>query len=167
MPVLAMTLPLSRRSAIHVPRRDLVAGAGDELVLRVSLVEADRPDAAPVDLRRAFARVRMHVFRDASPLGGNHDYAPDRSAAVVTTRSAMAVPARPFSVDLTVAAEETRCWAPGARLGWSLQGAAHGQETALCWGALHMRPGLGMPPLFVLTDEGARVLTDDERYVVM
>lgn len=167
MTVLALTLPLARRSAVHVPRRDLVMGAGDELALLVSLVEADRHDAAPVDMARAFARVRMHVFRDASPLGGNHDYAFDRSAALLTTASAMASRTRPGAVEIRVRAEDTHGWRGGGRLGWSLQGSARGTETALCWGALHMRPGLGMPPLHVLTDEGARVLTDDTERVVV
>lgn len=167
MTVLALTLPLARRSAIRVPRRDIVVGAGDDMRLRVSLVESDRHDAAPVNLQRAFARLRMHVWQDAGPLNSRADYGLGWRGPLLTSRSAMATAARPDSIDLKVEGTATFGWLGSGRLGWSLQAAVPGDEAALCWGALHMRPGLGMPPLHVLTDEGDRVLTETDRYVVL
>ncbi len=167
MTVLAMTLPLVRRSAIHVPRRDIVVGAGDEMVLRVSLVESDRHDAAPVNPQRMFARIRMHVWQDAGPLNSRADYGLGWRGPLLTTRSAMATAQRPDSIDVTVGADTTFGWMGSGRLGWSLQAAVAGDEAALCWGALHMRPGLGMPPLHVLTGDGEKVLTADGQYVVI
>jgi hypothetical protein len=50
MPSLAMTLPLARFSPVWVPRRDIVAPVLDTLVLSFTLVEADDPEALPVNL---------------------------------------------------------------------------------------------------------------------
>ncbi len=80
---------------------------------------------------------------------------------------AVADAADPAAAVIRVRGEETHGWLCGARLGWSLQAAARGQEVALCWGALHMRPGLGMPPLFVLTGDGEKTLTGDAEPVVL
>ena len=164
---IALTLPLARRNPVHVPRRDIVAGAGDALRLLVRVAEADRFDAPLVDLRTSFARVRMHVWADATPLNGRGDYALGWRGPLLSTASGMATAQRPDAIEIRVSAGETRGWLGGGRLGWSLQAAVLGGEFALCWGALHMRPGLSMPPLHVLTGEGARVLTAEDEYVVV
>lgn len=157
-----MTLPLARRSAIRVPRRDLVVGAGDALALRVRLVEEDRHGAAAVDLRRTFARVRMHVWRDASPLGRS-DYGTGWSGPVLSSRSAMASEALPGACEIELRAEDT--WT--GRMGWSLQADLLGAEHALCWGALHVRPALDMPALHVLTGDGEHALDGQAEHVVL
>ena len=47
-PRFVMTVPWLRSSPVHVPRRDLVLGRADSLSLRVTVVEADQPDALPI-----------------------------------------------------------------------------------------------------------------------
>ena len=168
MPIHQMTLPVQRRSAIHIPRRDLQVGAGDELVLRVSLVETDRPDAAPIPLARQFARVRMFVWQDAQAINGRADYGLGYRGPVLTSHPAMVTGDRTTSVDIKIGADATLRWMASGRLGWSMQAAlSTGNQASLCWGALHMRPGLGMPNLHVLTDDYENVLTDEPEYVVI
>lgn len=143
-------------------------GAGDELTLRVSIAYADRHDAALVNLRSTLARLRMRVWRH--PAGnGCADYARGPWGPILSTASAMADELRPTSIDINISAENSLQWLGGGRLGWSLQGVMGGTEgsSALCWGAMHLRPGLGMPPLFVLTDDGDHAATDEEQLVIV
>ncbi len=162
-----MTLPLARRSAVQVPRRDIVLGAGDELRLRVRLAESDHHRAPIIRPDLFFARIRMQVWQEATPLNGRADYAQGWRGPLMTSASAMAKPANPHWIEVAVSHEETAGWRAGGRLGWSLQCAVQGDDTALCWGALHMRPGVGMPPLRVLTGDDENVLTSEREPVVI
>lgn len=50
MTAFAMTVPYRRTSPVHVPRRDLVLGAADSLLLEVSVIEFDNAAAALLDI---------------------------------------------------------------------------------------------------------------------
>lgn len=161
-----MTLPLARRAAGRIPRRDLVAGYGDGLRLQVSLAEADRPGAALVDLLQTTARLRMHVWRDAGPLDAGRDYGLGWRGPVLSSSTARATADHPFYAEIALSVIEP-AMAANMRFGWSLQCVAGGDAVSLCWGALHLAPYLGMPSQHLVADSGDHVTADTGEHLVV
>lgn len=162
MPTIALTLPLARRGLTVIPRRDLTLAAGDGVVLQLTIVAADRPDAAPLDLSGIGPRVRLVVWRPAlpSPYCG-YDYGARYRAAGVFTRDGVVTTGSAGRADISLPAGTTNRWI--GRLGWEIQLEFAEVVSVLSHGALHLMPGLALAeeefPL--LADDGFTPVTDD------
>jgi hypothetical protein len=160
MTTIALTLPVARRSAIRIPRRDLALVSGDSLTLAITVVQSDRPGAAPLNLVLAYGRVRLRVWRPIPPAFCLYDYGfhgmrhAEAIGATVTNGAA-------GQAEIHVTGSHTAGW--HGIYSWALQFGSDTDSSTLCSGTLQMQPGLPMPPLYILTDDGVPVLTDDSQ----
>lgn len=141
MTILAMTLPVGRRSPLYIPRRDLVLDVHDSLNLNLLIVASDNPDAAPLDLSGIGPAVRFIVWQAPSSWWdyGFRDYGWPIGRAVVSSVLGTISPSIPGSVSVAIPRNALAC--RGLRLGWSVQLDYAGDLSSIVWGALHLQPG--------------------------
>lgn len=145
----AMTLPLARRSPLVIPRRDLVLDSGDALTLQLTLVEADRPDAALLDLVGIGPRVVLSIWHTTQWC----DYGLPPAGRAVLRQVEGTIQATPGRADVVLTRGALSGY--GRRLGWTLQLDYGGDLSAIAWGALHLQSGA------VLVERLTDLLTDD------
>lgn len=61
-PLFTMTVPYLRTSPLYIPRRDLVLAYADSFLLRVTIVDADNPDAQPIELTNAIGGPSVQLY---------------------------------------------------------------------------------------------------------
>ena len=140
----AFTLPAQRRSYVHIPRRDIVLSGGDDLVFKVTLVQADRPDAAKVELRNVASALYLTIWHCSTAWDYRAWRATTRQPSVV--QSIQAVPDANtlglcrFTLPRGALADH------GRRLSYSIA-YDDGDMRDLCWGHMHVWPSLirGLP----------------------
>lgn len=141
----AFTLPAARRSYVHIPRRDLVLSGGDDLVFKVALVQADRPDAAKVELRNVASALYLTIWH-CSP--SCWDYGAWRllTDRVNVLQSVKAVPDATTLGLCRFTLPRGALSGQGRRLSYSIA-YDDGDMRDLCWGNLHVQPSLirGLP----------------------
>ena len=133
MTVLALTLPTARRSAIVVPRRDIVATVSDTLNLQMTLVTTDTPDAIPLDLVGIGPRVWVALW--AAPRMFCDYGQPYQQSWVVWSAYAQPVAGVPGRVDVTLPLRSLYC--PSGVLGWAVHLNYRGSMSCIAQGALH------------------------------
>lgn len=150
MTTFAMTLPLARRSAIRIPRRDLVLGGGDSLTLAMTLVAADLPGAAPVDLGATGALVRLTVwYRSGAWDYGSVLWLRDRASVLLSVNAAVSLTTPGLAtVALGRGVLANHC----GPLAYSIQVNQGAASSEIAWGVLQVRPGL------VVTEQGTVVV---------
>ena len=132
MTVLAMTLPLARASLIRTPRRDVVTDRGEDLTLRLAVVEDDTPDAGPVDLTGA--AVQLLLWAAPSWRDYGLPYLAGRRA--LHTLTGTITDAAGGLAALTLPRDAGALWP--LRMGYTLQIDLGGARTTLGWGSLQM-----------------------------
>lgn len=132
MTVLALTLPLARRSLHRIPRRDLVLEGGDTLTLELQVVASDHPGAAAVDIAGLGPELRLLVWH--APL--LWDYGRPNLGAVRWSALATVEPDTSGRAQIVVPAGTGCGW--GQALGWSLQLRRLDDVSTLVCGALRL-----------------------------
>lgn len=160
MATMALTLPLARRSLTCIPCRDLAMAAGDGFVLQLTLVAADRPDAAPLSIAGLGAQVRLMVWR-YRPGCGCGDYGPRYRSGTAGVMTATIVDGPAGRADIMIPASATAGWA--GRLGWQVQLEYNGDVSVIVHGVLQVRPSPSLTgtTMDLLADDGLTQLTDD------
>ena len=164
-------LPYQRTSPIHIARRDLVLGFPDSMTLNVQIVEADDPDALPIELSGGIGGPLLSLFIwPWACFRGSWDYgAPWFS------------PGQPlWSGDFTLADAPSATFSitfpPGTMAAWPRRACwamqlteDHGAAvTQLAWGNLHAMPSgqRVLTPTAIITDPGSTILTDPSTVLV-
>jgi hypothetical protein len=131
----SITLPVERSGPNHIPRRDLVVKGGDSLTFNLRIVDADRPDALPLDLSGIGPQVLVRIWR-AVP---RWDY----GCLIRGERLAEAAGAPTSAADgqTVVTFDRGDAVCEGGRYGWSVHLDCAGDVTTLCWGVLNVFPG--------------------------
>jgi hypothetical protein len=159
-------VPYQRGSAINIPRRDLMMGAADSLLVRVTIVHSDDPSAAALDITGGIngPTLRFMIWADwANQCGyGWTDYGrgTSRHGDLLWAGTGVAADAV-GSFDVTMAANTVSGWP--VRCGFSVQldWDAAIQSELLCQGRLHILRGWSSTPqvIPVLTDPaGSEIL---------
>lgn len=159
----SITLPVERSGPNHIPRRDLVAKGGDSLVLNLRIVEADRPDALPLNLSGIGPQVLVRVWR----MAWTRDYgAMIRSGQLA---EAVGVPSVPADGQTVVTFDRSPAVCEGGRYGWSVHLDFAGDVTTLCWGVLNVFPGgaVTRPEDELLDSNGEVLILDSLQPVVV
>ena len=136
MAILALTLPLARRSPLFLPRRDVVFDAAEDLTLQVTVVATDDPGAAAVSLAAVGTAAELQVWGASGWWDYGRPSPPLRLP--VFSDTATIVNAAAGRLDVGVPADAAASWP--ARLGWTLRlalGAA--SPVAVGWGALQVQ----------------------------
>jgi hypothetical protein len=136
MTTFAMTLPLARMTPLHMPRRDLVLDASDDLLLQLTLAASDVPAAAPLNLSGVGPVVRFLIWYGSLSWDYGRGWA--NGGAVLSSTTAVIAPgtAAAGRADVTLARGYGTGW--GQRLGWSVQLDLGGALSTLAYGALHL-----------------------------
>lgn len=176
MTTLALTIALARRSAIMLPRRDLVLVASDDLALRLTIVAVDRPDAAPIVLTGGNVAVQLVVGRD---MFGWDDYGwwVNRAPSGHTAWSGLGViMPEPGRVNITLPRHTLR---GPATYSWALQLMLEGIVSTMCHGTMQVMPGAAMavppppavvPPVvtnYMMTNTGSPIQTNAYQNIVV
>jgi hypothetical protein len=159
-------VPYQRGSAINIPRRDLMIGAADSLLVRVTIVHSDDPSAAALDITGGIngPTLRFMIWADwANQCGyGWTDYGrgTSRHGDLLWAGTGVAADAV-GSFDVTMPAGSISGWP--VRCGFSVQldWDAAIQSELLCQGRLHILRGWSSTPqvIPVLTDPaGSEIL---------
>jgi hypothetical protein len=166
-----LVLPYQRTSPVHQPRRDLVLSSSDCLYLRVSVIEADDPNAMALELSGGIGGpgCRLVLFHDRPYGGCGWDYgAPTVPYGHVLGVWDGFVADAPGSFDFDIPSGAfsdcpLRCgWA--IVLDWDVDHA-----EVLASGFVHFRPGgavFGGTPLpHLMTDTYEPLHTDTEEHL--
>jgi hypothetical protein len=156
-------LPYLRNSPVHIPRRDLVLAASDDLTLRVVIMASDNPTASPLALTGGLGgpALRMVIWRDRP--GGSWDYDAPRTVPGDTIWSGAGVIAsdQDGAFDIQVPAATMSSWP--IRCGFLLAFDQNLSSDVLALGRLHVMPAVGGPESTaeaITTDALAPITTD-------
>ena len=140
----SIVLPYLRISPVRLPRRDLVLGGGDSLLLEVSVIESDHPNARALVTTGPDAPVLTMTVSACGP-SGPWDYgaAPCCTGNVLWTGEGTVSASTVGTYELrfpddTMASWPRRC-AWQIELDWN----ASGDTQMLSWGNLHVLPSAG------------------------
>lgn len=161
-----LTLPYLRTTSLHIPRRDLVVASSDSLSLRITVVEADDPDAQMLSITGGIGgpAAQLTIWQDYDPSCSCCDYGrpPIHYSVLWTGMGTPQIGIGAFDWRLpigTLANMPRRCgWA--VQMGWD----DNAKADTLMWGRIHIRGRFGPPaPLSqpLLTDDSVPVLEDD------
>lgn len=166
-----LVLPYQRTSPVHQPRRDLVLSASDCLFLRVSVIEADDPNAMALELTGGIGGPGCQMFIVADrPYGGyGWDYgAPTRPSGHVLGVWDGVIADAPGSFDFDI---PSGTFVDYPRYcGWVIQldwdGGDH--TEVLAFGSVRFHPGgaVFMTPMpHLMTDDYVPVHTDTDEHL--
>ncbi len=155
-----MTLPLLRRSPINIPRRDLVLSTGDDFTLRLTLVEADRPDSERLDLLGIGPRVQLVISHEPHPIGWRDYGAPCPAPLSVLWSTFATATDRLGGIDFIIPRGTAADWR--GRLRWTVLVDYLDDLSVVAEGILHLRhrPGFPVQHLYLLTEDGTPILTE-------
>jgi hypothetical protein len=143
MTTLAITLPLARDSMTRIPRRDLVISASDDTVLAMTLVAADNPDAAPIDLSGLGPRVRVSIWYES--LRWDYGMVALGPRAVQWAADAVISSDTPGLATLTIPRGSLANWGAARRsLLWAVQYDDGTALSTLAAGVIHAQAAVGL-----------------------
>jgi hypothetical protein len=161
--MISLTLPY-QRSPLHTPRRDLVLAASDSLTLRVTVVQSDNPDAAPLLLTGGLGGPALRMIVRRTTPGLHPDYGHyAQHFGVLGVIDASVVTGTPGTFALVLAMSAMACWPPRCYFEIQLNNAASGASHILAHGMLHVFGGAAATysEIPLLTDDSDPVLSDD------
>lgn len=166
MTAATLILPYRRASTIRVPKRDLVIGAADSLVVRVTIVETDDPSAQALEITGGIGgpSLRFFIWADWRSRADWTDYGLGalRMGDMLWSGTGVVASAA-GSFDVAFPANTVSGWP--RRCGFSVQLDWDGGTSSelLCEGALHIQRGWhGTVPFIPIdTDDGVNILLDD------
>lgn len=171
MTTFALSLPVQRVSPVHVPRRDLVLGHGDSLVLALTIIESDHPDAAPIDLTGGLGGPALWVYiwpdfwyRGAWDYGGPP--MPWRGSCVpgipLWSGAGVISTTTPGTFNVTLPAGTLYSWPRRCAFAVQLDWNNAGDSELIAEGKIHLRASVARtaPVEVLLTDTLIPVLTD-------
>jgi len=150
MTAFAMIVPYRRTSPVHVPRRDLVLGAADSLLLEVSVIEYDNPAAMLLDISASGTgspNLKMLVWPDrCDRYSWDYGMTWPNPAALLWSGVGMASQTTPGTFNVTFPTGTMQCWPRRSRYALQLDWNDGASNTELLTqGYLHLMRSVSVP----------------------
>jgi len=157
-------VPYLRTSPVHIPRRDLVLGATDNLALRVTIVESDVSTAQVLEITGGIGgpAVRLAVWRDSPRCWW--DYGAPGSVAPEVLWTGTGTESNAIgSFEIAIPQATMSDWPPRCGFWLFLDWDGGLDSELLAQGALHVRMASGSPTVTatpITTDVDELITTD-------
>lgn len=167
----SFVLPYLRGTPIHIPRRDLVVGGADSVLLEIGVVESDNPWAQAIVLTGGIGgpALRMTVW-PWSYARWPWDYGrPAQPHSVLWSGAGTISRAKLGTFDLRIPLATAMSWPVRCIYALQLDWDAGTLSETLAQGAIHVRRATVVAAPFaslaLLTDDGTPILTDTDNPV--
>lgn len=164
----SFVLPYLRGTPIHIPRRDLVIGGADSVMLEIGVVESDNPSSQSLVLTGGIGgpALRMNVW-PRSYVDWSWDYGrPSPGPRSVLWSGAATISATKLGTfELRIPIATAMCWPVRCTYAIQLDWDAGTLSETLAQGMLHVRRATVIAPrisVTLLTDDSIPIHTDDD-----
>ncbi len=164
MTMQTFVVPYARVSPIHIPRRDLVLGATDNLSLRVSIIESDDPSAQAIELTGGIGgpACRLVIWRDGPHFLWDYD-APVPAAPEVLFTGVGVISDAVGSFDIAMPLGTMATWPRRCGFWLFLDWDGGTSSELIARGSLHVARAAGAPTVTavpITTDSLVPITTD-------
>ena len=164
----SFVLPYLRSTPIYIPRRDLVVGGADSVLLEIGVVESDNPSAQALVLTGGIGgpALRMNVW-PWSYVDWSWDYGnPSPGPHTVLWSGVGTISSTKLGTfQMRIPRATAMSWPARCIYALQLDWDAGTLSETLAQGALHVRRATVTAPLVswaLLTDDSIQILTDDD-----